>query len=124
MQVNPFVKYRGFEVFGVLERADGRTTAEVQDRTFNQYAVDTVYRFFEAEKLFVGARYNRVNGNLAGIASDIGANRWEIGAGWFVIPGLLMKGEYVDQQYFGYPTDSIKNGGRFKGTMLEGVVAF
>jgi hypothetical protein len=124
VQVNPFVKVRGFEVFGVLERADGRTTAEVQNRTFNQYAVDTVYRFFEAEKLFVGARYNRVNGNLAGIVSDVGANRWEIGAGWFVIPGLLMKAEYVDQKYFGYPTDSIKNGGRFRGTMLEGVVAF
>ncbi len=89
VQVNPFVKFRGLEVFGVLERADGRTAAEVQNRTFNQYAVDTVYRFFEAEKLFVGARYNRVNGNLAGIVNDVGANRWEIGAGWFVIPGLL-----------------------------------
>ena len=124
VQVNPFVKYRGFEAFGVLERADGRTAAEVQNRTFNQYALDAVYRFFEAEKLFVGARYNRVNGNLAGIVNDLGANRWEFGAGWFVIPGLLVKGEYVDQKYFGYPVDNIKNGGHFKGTMLEGVVAF
>ena len=60
----------------------------------------------------------------AGIVSDVGANRWQIGAGWFVIPGLLVKGEYVDQKYIGYPQENVKNGGRFKGTMLEGVVAF
>jgi hypothetical protein len=24
-------------------------------------------------------------------------------AGWFIIPGLLAKAEYVNQQYFGYP---------------------
>jgi hypothetical protein len=124
VQVNPFVKFRGLEFFGVLERAEGRATAEAAARSFNQFALDTVYRFFQDEKLFVGARYNRVDGKLAGIVSDVGANRWQIGAGWFVIPGLLVKGEYVDQKYVGYPQDNIKNGGRFKGTMLEGVVAF
>jgi len=124
VQVNPFVKFRGLELFGVLERAEGRASAEAVARSFNQFALDTVYRFFQDEKLFVGARYNRVDGNLAGIVSDVGANRWQIGAGWFVIPGLLVKGEYVDQKYVGYPTDNIKNGGRFRGTMLEGVVAF
>jgi hypothetical protein len=124
VQVNPFVKFRGLELFGVLERAEGRASAEAVARSFNQFALDTVYRFFQDEKLFVGARYNRVDGNLAGIAGDVGANRWQIGAGWFVIPGLLVKGEYVDQKYVGYPTENIKNGGRFRGTMLEGVVAF
>jgi hypothetical protein len=124
VQVNPFVKFRGLEFFGVLERAEGRAAAEAVARSFNQFALDTVYRFFQDEKLFVGARYNRVDGNLAGIVGDVGANRWQIGAGWFVIPGLLVKGEYVDQKYVGYPTENIKNGGRFRGTMLEGVVAF
>jgi hypothetical protein len=124
VQVNPFVKLRGLEFFGVLERAEGRAAAEAVARSFNQFALDTVYRFFQDEKLFVGARYNRVDGNLAGIVGDVGANRWQIGAGWFVIPGLLVKGEYVDQKYVGYPTENIKNGGRFRGTMLEGVVAF
>src|SRR6185436_4813603 len=87
VQVNPFVKFRGLELFGVLERAEGRAAAEAVARSFNQFALDTVYRFFQDEKLFVGARYNRVDGNLAGIAGDVGANRWQIGAGWFVIPG-------------------------------------
>jgi hypothetical protein len=37
---------------------------------------------------------------------------------------LLLKGEYVEQKYVGYPQENIKNGGRFRGTMVEGVVAF
>ena len=38
--------------------------------------------------------------------------------------GLMAKGEYVDQKFFGYPPTNVKNGGRFQGFMLEGVVAF
>jgi hypothetical protein len=122
-QMNPFVKFRGLEVFGVIERAEGRALTEVTERTFNHYAVDTVYRL-AADKLFVGVRYNKAEGELAGIANDAGAKRWQVGGGWFITPGLLAKVEYVDQKYFGYPAANIKNGGRFKGFMLEGVVAF
>ena len=60
----------------------------------------------------------------AGIDGEVGANRWQLGAGWFITPGLLAKAEYVDQEYVGYPELNIKNGGRFKGLILEGVVAF
>lgn len=122
-QVNPFVKFRGLEVFGVLEQAEGKATSETTERTFKQYAGDVVYRFLD-ENLFVGVRYNRAEGALAGMTGDVGAKRWQIGAGWFITPGLLAKAEYVDQKYFGYPVGNIKNGGRFKGLMLEGVVAF
>jgi hypothetical protein len=124
MQMNPFVKFRGLEVFGVIERAKGKASTEASERTWNQYAVDTVYRFLPDEKLFVGVRYNKAEGELAGIAGEVGAKRWQAGAGWFILPGLLAKAEYVDQKYFGYPAANIKNGGRFKGLMLEGVVAF
>ena len=34
MQVNPFVKFRGAEVFGVIERAEGKGSAELTERTF------------------------------------------------------------------------------------------
>ena len=122
-QLNPFVKFRGLELFGVLEQAEGKATSEPTERTFKQYAGDVVYRFMD-ENLFVGARYNRAEGELVGMAGDVGAKRWQIGAGWFILPGLLAKAEYVDQKYFGYPAANIKNGGRFKGMMLEGVVAF
>ena len=123
-QLNPFVKFRGLELFGVLEQAEGKATSEATERTFKQYAGDVVYRFLADESLFVGVRYNRAEGELAGISGDVGAKRWQIGAGWFILPGLLAKAEYVDQKYFGYPAANIKNGGRFKGVMLEGVVAF
>jgi hypothetical protein len=123
MQLNPFVKFRGFEVFGVIERAEGRANAEAVNRTWNQYAVDTVYRFAE-DKLFVGGRYNRASGDMVGFTETAGAKRWQIGGGWFITPGLLAKAEYVDQKYFGYPDTNIRNGGHFKGVMLEGVVAF
>jgi hypothetical protein len=124
LQVNPFVKFRGLEVFGVIERAEGGVLEETADRTWNQYAVDTVYRFLADEKLFAGVRYNKAKGQLAGITGKVGAERWEVGGGWFILPGLLAKAEYVNQKYFGYPAANIKNGGKFHGLMLEGVVAF
>ena len=123
-QLNPFVKFRGVEVFGVLERAEGKALIEVAERTFDQYAVDTVYRFLPNEQMFVGVRYNKAKGELPGIAGEAGAERWQIGGGWFITPGLLAKLEYVNQKYFGYPETNVKNGGQFKGLMVEGVVAF
>jgi hypothetical protein len=124
LQMNPFVKFRGLEMFGVLERATGKATTETADRTWRQYAVDTVYRFAPDEKLFVGGRYNKAIGTLPGIAGDVGARRWEFSGGWFITPNVMAKAECVHQKYFGYPAANIKNGGRFNGVMMEGVVAF
>ena len=123
LQVNPFVKFRGAEVFGVFEQAEGRAFTEAADRTWNQYAVDAVYRFLPEEKAFFGVRFNRAKGDLVGMPG-VGADRWQIGAGWFILPGLMAKGEYVDHKFSGYPAANVKNGGHFKGLMLEGVVAF
>jgi hypothetical protein len=123
-QMNPFVKFRGLELFGVLERSEGKASTEATERIWKQYAVDTVYRFLPDEKLFVGARYNRAHGVLAGIPGDVGANRWQFGGGWFITPNVLAKVEYVSQKYFGYPAANIKNGGKFNGMMLEGVIGF
>jgi hypothetical protein len=123
-QMNPFVKFRGLELFGVVERAEGKASTEATERVWKQYAVDTVYRFLSDDKLFVGARYNRAHGELTGITGDVGANRWQFGGGWFVTPNVLAKAEYVNQTYFGYPATNIKNGGTFNGMMVEGVIAF
>jgi hypothetical protein len=124
LQMNPFVKFRGLELFGVVERSEGRAAAEPTDRVWKQYAVDTVYRFLPGDKMFAGVRYNKAFGAALGIAGDVGAERWETGAGWFITPNVLAKGEYVKQTYFGYPAGNIKNGGEFNGVMFEGVVAF
>jgi hypothetical protein len=124
MQINPFVKYRGAELFGVIERAEGKASTEVSEREFKQYAIDAVYRFLPDEKAFFGVRYNKVDGQLAGITGNVGADRYQVSAGWFILPGLMAKGEYVSQKYFGYPNTNKLNGGRFNGMMLEGVVGF
>jgi hypothetical protein len=124
VQINPFVKYRGLEVFGVVERASGKTSAELNERVWRQYAVDTVYRFLGEENVFVGVRYNKAKGELAGITDKVGADRWQVGGGWFVTPNILAKAEYVSQKYVGFPALNIRNGGKFNGVMFEGVVAF
>ena len=123
-QMNPFVKFQGLELFGVIERAQGKASTEATERIWKQYAVDMVYRFLPDEKLFVGARYNKAHGELTGIGGDVGANRWQFGGGWFITPNVLAKAEYVSQKYYGYPATNIKSGGTFNGMMVEGVIAF
>ena len=122
-QVNPFVKYGGLEVFGVIERAQGRASAESVERTFNQQAVDVVYRAL-ADHVYVGARYNRVKGRLSGFTQDVEADRWQLGGGIFLMNSILMKLEYVTQEFKGYPVNNLRYGGKFHGLIAEGVVAF
>ena len=123
LQLNPFVKIGNAEFFGVAEQAKGRASTEAADRTWNQYALDGVYRLLD-EKLFVGGRYNTANGRLAGMTSDVSIKRTQLAGGWFVTPTIMAKGEYVTQKYFDFPTSDIRNGGKFHGFVVEGVVAF
>jgi hypothetical protein len=123
-QVNPFVKVGGLELFGVAEQAKGRAQTETADRSWTQYASDVVYRFLKNEQLFVGARYNTAEGELVGIANRVNVHRAQIGTGWFITPSLLMKAEWVTQNYHDFPTTDIRSGGKFNGFMVEGVVAF
>jgi hypothetical protein len=123
-QVNPFVKFRGLEFFGVDEMSKGKANTEKTERVVHQYSGDLVYRFFDGEKMYVGARYNRVNGALAGLSKDISVDRQALAAGWFVTPGVVLKGELVTQKYNDFPTTDIRHEGKFKGFVVEGVVAF
>ena len=122
--VNPFVKYQGFELFGTLEHAEGRGATEPESRTIHQQAIEGLYRFAADDQLYVGARYNRVWGELAGIPNEIETDRFLVGGGWFITPGVLMKAEWVTQKYNDFPTTDIRSGGKFNGFVVEGVVAF
>ncbi len=123
--INPFIKYRGFELFGLAERARGRAKADTVERNWNQYAADAVLRFLPGDKLFVGARYNRAEGELANFAGgDVAVARTAFGAGWFITPNILMKTELVTQKYTNFPGTDIRSGGKFDGFVVEGVVAF
>jgi len=121
--INPFIKYRGLELFGNVERAKGRAVTEPADRTWHQNVGEVVYRFL-GEQVYVGGRYNTAWGQLAGIDGNVKVQRYQMGGGWFVTPNVLAKAEYVTQKYLDFPTTDIRNGGKFKGLMVEGVVAF
>ncbi len=121
--LNPFVKVGGLEFFGNLERATGKAANETDDRTWTQLSGETVYRFFDNESLFVGARYNTVSGELAS-GEDVSVNRFQLGAGWFLTPQMVMKLEYVNQQYKDFPMTDIRRDGKFSGFMVEGVISF
>ena len=121
--VNPFIKCHGAELFGNLETVTGKASAEPINRTIRQYAGEGLYRFLD-DKLYLGGRYNTVRGELSGIPNDIAVNRVQLGGGWFVTPLLLTKVEWVNQKYEKFPTTDIRNGGQFKGFVVEGVLAF
>jgi len=150
VMINPFVKFKGFELFGTYEVVQGRNPVEngevqpanpalpqlmqVSNRQYNQLAVDGVYRFAN-DKFYVGARYNTVNGPFLtgqvagptpnqGTRTDVQINRTALAAGWFLTKNVMFKFEYVNQEYRDFPTGSIFEGGRFSGYMLEGIIGF
>jgi hypothetical protein len=122
--LNPFVQFKGLELFGNIERAKGRAQGETDNRTWKQNVGEVVYRFLPDQRMYVAGRYNTVKGQLAVAAPDVTVNRWQLGGGWFMTPNILTKAEYVNQKYLDFPTTDIRNGGKFKGFMVEGVVAF
>jgi hypothetical protein len=124
MVLNPFIKIRGLELFGNIETARGKAANETTSRTWDQYSGEAVYRFLPSEQLYVGARYNTASGRLAGMTNDVNAKRLQIAGGWFVMPGVLTKIEYVRQTYGDFPLSDIRHGGKFNGVMVEGAVGF
>jgi hypothetical protein len=123
IMVNPFVKYKGFEFFGLFETVSGRTFAETDRRNFTQLGADLLYRFGKDENLYVAGRYNSVSGEL-NAAEDIDVQRISLGAGWFMTKNILAKVEYVNQTYDGYAPGSRFDGGKFSGFIAEAVISF
>jgi hypothetical protein len=149
--INPFVKFKNVEIFGTYEIAKGNSqieNAEIQStdvaqptleklekRQFNQFAVDGLYRFAN-DKMYVGARYNVLEGDLAfgqsttqpnisqGVRQDVKVERTAFAAGWFVTKNILLKGEYVTQKYKDFPSTDIRSNGKFEGFVIEGTIGF
>ena len=121
--INPFIKYRGLELFGNIEQAKGRKLGETEDRKWTQNAGEVVYRLCH-NHLYAAGRYDQVKGKLAGITQDLTIERTQVGGGWFLTQSLLVKLEYVDQKDKGFPVNDVRTGGEFKGVMFEAVVGF
>lgn len=149
--INPFVKFRNIEIFGTYEVGKGNSAVEngeiqstdptrpalakLSDREFNQFAVDGLYRF-AGDRMYVGAKYNVVNGDLAfgqsttqpnisqGTRQDVKVERTSFAAGWFLTRNILLKGEYVIQKYMDFPAADIRSNGKFEGFVIEGTIGF
>lgn len=124
MMGNVFVKYDGLEFFGTYESAKGRGRTEASERKISQFAGDVLYRFGSTENFYVGARYNQAKAELLGLTDKVTIDRMAAAAGWNITPNMLVKAEYVIQKYKDFPTTDIRNGGEFKGFMIEASVAF
>ncbi len=122
--INPFIKFKGLELFGNFEQSTGKAANETDDRTWNQIAGDVVYRFGATENLYVAARYNKVSGEMPGSGLETSIDRVQFGAGWFVTRNVLAKLEYVSQNYNDFAPNDIRRGGKFNGLMIEGIVSF
>ena len=129
IMLNGFLKARGLELFGTYETAKGRTKTETTDRKANQIAIDGVYRFGKDEKTFLGVRYNIASMRLANTAAvtytdNVKLDRTAFAGGWFLTRNILLKAEYVIQQYKDFPVQDHRNSGKFKGYVIEAVVGF
>ncbi|MDR9416119.1 MAG: hypothetical protein RI564_07535 [Gracilimonas sp.] len=121
IMINPFVKFGGLEFFGLFETTSGQLTTENDSRTYNQYGAEVLYRFGADEDIYVGTRYNLVDGS----DTNQEISRFNVGGGWFLTNNVLAKLEYVTQSYSGDGFNGTKYaGGEFSGIMLEAVISF
>lgn len=121
---NVFLKYKGLEFFGTYENANGRSSNESNMRNATQVAGDLIIRFGNNENFFAGGRYNTVIAETRDASGDVTINRLAGSAGWFVNKYILMKLEYVNQEYKDFPTTGILYGGKFNGVMFEAAIGF
>ncbi len=110
---NLFFQLHGLEVFGIYETMKGVKSGD--DQHFTQTAVQALYRF---GSFYVGTRLNKVTDH-----SDSSVKRLNIGGGWNMVDKVLVKLDYVNQQYEG-PAHGEIDGGKFKGVMLEAAISF
>ncbi len=121
---NVFLKYKGIEFFGTYENANGRSSSESEMRNATQLAGDLIFRFGKNENFFVAGRYNTLKAEIGGTADDVTINRMVGSAGWYINKYILVKLEYVNQEYKDYAESSIYYGGKFNGFMVEAALGF
>lgn len=129
LQINPFIKYKGLEFFGIYELADGSnefTTPQADtEGTFTQIAAEVLYRFGADERFYLGGRYNTVSGKMRESASEnLDISRVNFGGGWYLSKNVLTKVEYMKQQYEGNAWTGRFAGAEFSGVVVEAVISF
>jgi len=129
IQINPFVKYRGLEFFGIFEQTTGNNGRENrEDGSFTQLGAELLYRFGSWDQFYIGGRYNSVSGNGDyASGSDEPAekqiDRVNFGGGWFITKNTLVKLEYVSQNYDENFSGQLEEA-NFSGAVMEAVISF
>jgi hypothetical protein len=117
VMINLFMKYKGIEFFGTYETIKGTPAFGGSGFSYAQYAIEGLYHLGKNEQFFGGARYNFTKNN-----SDNSIERLQIGGGWFLTSNILLKAEYIAQNYNNF----VEYGGNagFNGIMVETTISF
>ena len=125
LMINPFIKFKGLEFFGTYEKVSGRMNFEsLEKREFTQLAGELLYRFGKSEQFYLGGRYNTVSGRPLFAQQDIKINRRTMVGGWFPTRNILIKLEYVSQEYVDFTPYDYQYEGKFSGVTAQAVVSF
>ena len=102
--LNGFAKYKGLELFLVYEDMKGVKSGK--DQHFTQSAIQALYRI---GSFYIATRYNKVSDNED---DESTVDRLNVGGGWFMTKNVVMKADYVKQNYDG-PAHKYADGGSY-----------
>ena len=106
-------QFKGLELFGFYEMMSG--VLRGSDQNFTQLGIQAKYTY---RSLYAVVRYNKVDDKM-----NSSVNRINLGLGWFLTDHVLMKLDYVIQNYIG-PAHAYLDGGHFNGLVLEAGISF
>jgi hypothetical protein len=126
---------------------DSRGNVNWEKRAASQVLVEGVYRCLKNEQAFIGARfikatiepsgvkYKDVAGKTYNAATNpldddksgqakVSIDRLAFSAGWFPTKNLLLKAEYMIENYKDFPLADYRYEGKVSGFMVEAVIGF
>ncbi len=123
IQFNPFVKFKGLEVFGVVEFTNNGN-GDVGGG-YTQTGGELIYRLGQNENVYLAARYNAVSGEASDVADTRDIARTNLGFGWFLTDNVVAKMEYVTHKYSGDGwVGSQFEDAEFDGIMIQAAISF
>lgn len=120
--INPFVKFQGFEFLGVAEKAQGRRATETENRDVTQYAAEGLSRFLGHHSTSAAIQHG--HGGAPGDDERRHRGPHAVRRRLVHYAGRAPEGRVRQPEVQRLPITDIRNGGKFKGWMVEGVVAF
>jgi hypothetical protein len=144
---SPFVKFHGLEIFASYDIINGavygdtlrdaRGTLNWENRSASQVLVEGAFRFLKNEQMYVAARFIKATaqpsglkyssadtGKTAGAQAEVNVDRIAFSAGWFPTKNLLLKVEYMVQNFKDFPFTDYRYEGQVKGFMVQAAIGF